>query len=124
MDIQMTITVSTETAAKVIELLNKAGGANPASIQTTPLQQPMQYSAPVQPNATIQAVSAPQTAPTATPIYTIGQLQTAIAPLLDAGKVTQIQQLVQSFGVNTLMDIPQERYGEFANGLRALGGVL
>ena len=38
MDIQMTITVSTETAAKVIELLNKAGGANPASIPETRIQ--------------------------------------------------------------------------------------
>lgn len=68
--------------------------------------------------------SVPTTATTAVPSYTIEQFQTAIAPLLDAGKVEQIQQLVQSFGVATLMDIPKERYGEFANGLRNIGGVI
>lgn len=63
-------------------------------------------------------------APTSVPLYSIEQFQSAIAPLLDAGKVSQVQQLVQSFGVATLMEIPKERYGEFANGLRNIGGVL
>lgn len=116
------------------------------SIATTPVPitqpTPMQntYTVPTAPIAPVTSTQAPiqqapvsapiahpiptQTAPTSVPNYTIEQLQTAIAPLLDAGKVQQIQALVQSFGVNTLMDIPQERYGEFANGLRALGGVL
>lgn len=101
--------------------------------QPTPMQNTYTVpTAPIVPVTFTQApVSAPiaqpiptQTAPTSVPNYTIEQLQTAIAPLLDAGKVQQIQSLVQSFGVNTLMDIPQERYGEFANGLRAVGGVL
>lgn len=69
-------------------------------------------------------VQTPVTAPTSVPSYSIEQFQTAIAPLLDAGKVAQVQQLVQSFGVATLMEIPKERYGEFANGLRSIGGVL
>lgn len=72
---------------------------------------------PVSTPATVQA-------PTSVPSYSIEQFQTAIAPLLDAGKVAQVQQLVQSFGVATLMEIPKERYGEFANGLRGIGGVL
>lgn len=86
------------------------------TVSTVPIQQPI---APVA--ASVQPVQAPvQSAPN----YTIEQLQTAIAPLLDAGKVGQIQALVQGFGVNTLMEIPPARYGEFANGLRNLGGVL
>lgn len=86
----------------------------------------MQVPTPPVPNATTAPAppSVPTTAPTAVPSYTIEQFQTAIAPLLDAGKVEQIQQLVQSFGVATLMDIPKERYGEFANGLRNIGGVI
>ena len=83
------------------------------------------------PVPTTVPTSAPTAMPNSVPVqpsnvpnYTIGQLQTAIAPLLDAGKVAQIQALVQSFGVATLMDIPPARYGEFANGLRNLGGVL
>ena len=82
----------------------------PYAPQTTPVTPTMRMSVP--------------TTPTSAPAYTIEQLQTAIAPLLDAGKVAQIQQLVQSFGVDTLMGIPKERYGEFANGLRNLGGVI
>lgn len=101
--------------------------------QTVPTVSPMQnsYTVPTAPVAPVMSVRPPTTqpipaptAPTSVPNYTIEQLQTAIAPLLDAGKIQQIQTLVQSFGVNTLMDIPQERYGEFANGLRNLGGVL
>lgn len=110
---------------------------NTAPVQPAPVQQPVapqfsaptqQYGAPVQqcaPPAQNTAPVQPQpAAPTAAPAYTIAQLQTACAPLMDAGKGPQLQQLVQSFGVATLMDIPQSRYGEFANGLRQLGGVL
>lgn len=86
-----------------------------APAQPIPTVQP-QYGAPINQLQT--------SAPVSIPAYTINQLQTAIVPLLDAGKVQQIQSLVQSFGVSTLMDIPKERYGEFANGLRGLGGVL
>ncbi len=92
------------------------------TVPTVQLNQPQVATAPPQ-----QPMSSPcvaPVAPTSVPAYTIEQLQTAIAPLLDAGKVQQIQQLVQNFGVATLMDVPKERYGEFANGLRSLGGVL
>lgn len=87
--------------------------------QTVPVTQiaPPAIQAPISTPAITQA-------PTSVPSYSIEQFQTAIAPLLDAGKVAQIQQLVQSFGVATLMEIPKERYGEFANGLRSIRGVL
>ncbi|MBQ8135753.1 MAG: hypothetical protein IJ192_15360 [Clostridia bacterium] len=81
---------------------------------------------PVVPTAPNPAAAAPITTPvpTAVPSYTIPQLQAAMGPLLDAGKAPQLQQLVQSFGVQTIMEIPPERYGEFANGIRSLGGAL
>lgn len=95
-------------------------------LQTVPTAMPMPMPVP-----TTAPTSVPTAVPNSVPVqasnvpnYTIEQLQTAIAPLLDAGKVAQIQALVQSFGVATLMDIPPARYGEFANGLRNLGGVL
>lgn len=95
----------------------------PMPVPTVPVQ-----TVPVAPTAplAVQQPSAPATiqAPTSVPSYSIEQFQTAIAPLLDAGKVSQVQQLVQSFGVSTLMEIPKERYSEFANGLRSIGGVL
>lgn len=100
----------------------------PAPVQVPTVQAPVVPTAvPVQVSTAQVPVVQPQITtpvPTTAPSYTIEQLQTAIAPLLDAGKVQQIQTLVQSFGVATLMEIPKERYGEFANGLRSLGGVL
>lgn len=132
MEITMTITVSAETAVKVAELLSKSGGVNSAPEVPTAFTAPaQQYSTPVQMSAVPQfsvpvqqAAPVQQTAPTAAPSYTLPQLQAACAPLMDAGKGAQLQQLVQSFGIASLMELPPERYGEFANGVRALGGVL
>lgn len=141
MNIKMTIEVSAETAVKVARLLSEGqavrtecavtqapvmtaptyNAPTTAAVQTTA---PQQYGQQAPTAAPVQNPPQPTAAPTSAVTYTIDQLQTAIAPLLDAGKVSQIQQLVQSFGVNTLMEIPQARYGEFANGLRQLGGVL
>lgn len=114
-----------QAPATTVPTTNTYASVNSAAptAHVAPVTPPMQYqqTAPVQ---TMQPNQAPVATPTSIPSYTIEQFQTAIAPLLDAGKVQQIQQLVQSFGVATLMDIPKERYGEFANGLRGLGGVL
>lgn len=137
MEITMTLTVSPTQAEQIAKLLQDTTASTtvvnsaPALPAAPPQTSPVAPAAPVavptpatQYAAPVAAPAAPATAPTAAPTYTIAQLQTALSPLLDAGKVGQIQQLVQSFGVNTLMEIPPARYGEFANGLRAMGGVL
>lgn len=124
MEITMTITVTAEQAEKVARLLHDmetAGNAIPQMRSSAPVQQTQPMP---QQNAPVQQTAPQPNAPTAAPAYTIAQLQTACAPLMDAGKGPQLQQLVQSFGVATLMDVPASRYGEFANGLRQLGGVL
>lgn len=145
--------ITAEGAMEVLKLIQK-NIAEPSmklepkkespAIPTAPVASTVMPSQTVPTNAVVPTampmpMPVPTTAPTSVPMatpnsvpvqasnvpsYTIEQLQTAIAPLLDAGKVTQIQALVQSFGVATLMDIPPARYGEFANGLRNLGGVL
>lgn len=114
-NVQTPVTVPTASTAQAMPMQNAY------TVPTAPAQPSIQQVSVSAPTA--QPMPAP-TAPTSVPSYTIEQLQTAIAPLLDVGKVQQIQALVQSFGVNTLMEIPQERYGEFANGLRNLGGAL
>lgn len=97
-----------------------------APVQTVPVQAPVNnavtQTAPTAPAQ--QAVPVQSVPTTSVPEYTLEQLQAAIAPLIDSGKIAQIQQLVKSFCVNTLIEIPKDRYGELANGLRALGGVL
>lgn len=102
-----------------------------APVQTVPVQAPVNNTvtqavptAPAQQAAPVQQVAPTAVPTTSVPEYTLEQLQAAIAPLMDSGKIAQIQQLVKSFGVNTLIEIPKDRYGELANGLRALGGVL
>lgn len=94
------------------------------AVASTAMPMPMPVPTTVPTSAPTAVPNSVPVQPSNVPNYTIEQLQTAIAPLLDAGKVAQIQALVQSFGVATLMDIPPARYGEFANGLRNLGGVL
>lgn len=83
--------------------------------------------APVQAPAAQPAPAAPaQTAVPAAParVYTLPELQAACAPLMDQGKLTELQQVVASFGVNSLLDIPEARYGELATKLRELGARL
>ncbi|PWJ14633.1 hypothetical protein [Ruminococcus flavefaciens] len=92
-------------------------GAPAYTAQPMPQQPPQ-----VQP----QTQAPPQVtgAPTSAPMYSIAQLQAACGPLADSGKLADLQKLIASFGVSSLAELPQARYGEFANGLRSLGGVL
>lgn len=140
--IEMTIKVTTETAWKIIDLLSaeeavSAHAATPTPAAPAPVPTP-QYAAPAPvpapapipqtavpaPVPVAAAAPSPAPVPTAVPAYTIAQLQTACAPLADAGKLAELQKLIASFGVSSLAELSPARYGEFANGLRALGGVL
>lgn len=56
--------------------------------------------------------------------YTLDELLAATAPLMDAGKIAELQGLMQRFGVPSMMDIPKEKYGELATALRELGARL
>ena len=56
--------------------------------------------------------------------YSLDELLTATAPLMDAGKIAELQALMQKYGVASLMEIPKERYGELATDLRALGARI
>lgn len=56
--------------------------------------------------------------------YTQAEILAACGPLMDAGKVPELTQIIQEFGVASMMEIPQERYGELAVKLRAMGAKL
>lgn len=84
---------------------------------------------PVQPVPTTQATpTAPPVNPvptaTATPTYTMEQLAVAATGLIDAGKMQDVQNTLVSLGAQTLMDLPQEKYGEFASAIKAMGAVI
>lgn len=104
-------------------------------VNTVPVQQPVQQQlvppAPVAPQPSIPVTApAPQPAPaavipTAAPKqYTLPELQAACGPLMDAGKMDELSAIIQAFGVTSLMDLPQDKYGELAVQLRALGARL
>lgn len=76
--------------------------------------------APVQPAP--QSGVVPTATVTAT--YTMEQLAVAMTGLIDAGKMQQVQSILSSFGVQTLMEVPQERYGELAGKMKECGAVM
>ncbi len=54
--------------------------------------------------------------------YTFDQLAVATANLASSGK--DVFPILGKFGINMLMDLPQERFGEFAAALREAGAVI
>lgn len=67
----------------------------------------------------------PTAAPTAQPaVYTLEQLSLAAAPLMDAGKTDALVALMQSFGVQALQQLPQEKYNDFAVAIRGMGAQI
>lgn len=97
-----------------------------ATTTTVPSTPPVQN---IQPVPTTQATpTAPPVNPvptaTATPTYTMEQLAVAATGLIDAGKMQDVQNTLASLGAQTLMDLPQEKYGEFASVIKAIGAVI
>lgn len=88
-----------------------------ASPAPAPTPEPAQ--APKAPEPPVAAVP---TAPAKD--YSLDELLTATAPLMDAGKISELQALMQKYGAASMMEIPKERYGELATDLRALGARL
>lgn len=73
----------------------------------------------------VQAPQAPQ-APVQTqiPTYTQQDLALAATQLMDSGKQQDVLNLIASFGVQALTQLPQEQFGNFATALRTLGAKI
>lgn len=98
-----------------------------AAVQVTPTQ--VAVTAPtvnVATDAPVQTVTAPVTAPVSQEVkkYTLPEIQAALAPLLDAGKAVELQQLMAQFGVQYLGEVPEDRYPELVNAIRGLGARI
>lgn len=98
---------------------------NAAPAHETPQHEVPQPAVPDKAKKEEPAKTAAQIVPTA-PVkeYTLDELLAATAPLMDAGKISELQALMQRFGVPSMMDIPKEKYGELATALRELGARL
>ena len=112
-------------ATKVTPVVQQAV-APTATTTTVPSTPPVQNVQPVPTTQTAQ--TAPTVSPvptaTATPTYSMEQLAVAATGLIDAGKMQDVQNTLVSLGAQTLMDLPQEKYGEFASAIKAMGAVI
>ena len=100
---------------------------NPEEIDSAPAPAAVQQLPVTPPSAA--PVSKPEPAPAAVPTaapkqYTLAEIQAACGPLMDAGKMNELAAVMQGMGVNSLMELPPEKYGELAVKLRALGARL
>lgn len=102
-----------------------------AAVQVTPTQAAI--TAPTVNVATdtpVQTVTAPVQTTVTAPVsqevkkYTLPEIQAALAPLLDAGKAVELQQLMTQFGVQYLGQVPEDRYPELVNAIRGLGARI
>ena len=115
--------------AKVTPAVQQAV-APTATTTTVPNTPPVQGVQPVPTTQTAQATqnTAPTVSPvptaTAAPTYSMEQLAVAATGLIDAGKMQDVQNTLAALGAQTLMDLPQEKYGEFASAIKAIGAVI
>lgn len=56
--------------------------------------------------------------------YSFPQLQKAAAELARSGKRDELKDIINSFGVPAITDIPENKYNEFALRIREAGGVI
>ena len=92
-----------------------------APVPPAPAAAPAAPTAPTQNAPTAPAAPA---VPTSVPSYTRDDLSRAAMTLMDKGMQTQLQQLIQSYGVNSLVELPQDQYGNFATALRGMGAQI
>lgn len=118
--------MAAETHPDMDAVAPKAEASAPApGVTASPAPAPTPTPAPAPepaPKAPEPPVSAVPTAPAKD--YSLDELLTATAPLMDAGKISELQALMQKYGVASMMEIPKERYGELATDLRALGARI
>lgn len=112
-------------AAKVAPAVQQAV-APTTTTTTVPSTPPVQDVHPVPTTQTAQAAPTVSPVPTATaaPTYSMEQLAVAATGLIDAGKMQDVQNTLAALGAQTLMDLPQEKYGEFASAIKAIGAVI
>lgn len=78
---------------------------------------------PVQ-QATPEQVAPATAVPTTSKTYSVEEITKAAISLMDKGKATDLQNLLQSHGISALPQLPAGEYGKFALELRELGAEI
>jgi hypothetical protein len=113
---QVTPAEAPAAPAPAVEKATPAPATEPITLESTPNTQEIPKATPDAPVAAVPVAPAKE--------YSLDELLTATAPLMDAGKIADLQALMQKYGVASMMEIPKEKYGELATDLRALGAKL
>lgn len=113
---QVTPAEAPAAPAPAVEKATPAPATEPITLESTPNTPEIPKATPDAPVAAVPVAPAKE--------YSLDELLTATAPLMDAGKIADLQALMQKYGVASMMEIPKEKYGELATDLRALGAKL
>lgn len=125
-----TTTVAMQPDSVYMAASNTAVQVTPTQVAVTAPTVNVATDTAVQSAAPVQTVTAPVQTPVTAPIsqevkkYTLPEIQAALAPLLDAGKAVELQQLMAQFGVQYLGQVPEDRYPELVNAIRGLGARI
>lgn len=113
---QVTPAEASAAPAPAVEKATPAPATEPITLESTPNTPEIPKATPDAPVAAVPVAPAKE--------YSLDELLTATAPLMDAGKIADLQALMQKYGVASMMEIPKEKYGELATDLRELGAEL
>lgn len=113
--------------APIVPYAAAATPATAAAASAAPAPSAPAPAAPAEPVPTAPTLAAPAAAvplATAPQQYTLAELQKAVMPLLDAGRMADLQQVLAKYGAQDLTKVPAEQYGALAADFRALGARL
>lgn len=113
--------ISTQNVSSVPTAVSQPTQPVQEAVPTQQTQVPVQT---VQQTVPVQTQPVQQAVPTTTKSYTLEDLQRASGALVQAGKIQQLQGLLQQFNSVSLAHLPQEQFGAFALKLRELGADI
>ena len=113
--------------APIVPHAAAAAPATAAAASAAPAPSAPAPAAPAEPVPTAPTLAAPAAAvplATASQQYTLAELQRAVMPLFDAGRMAELQQVLTKYGAQDLTKVPADQYGALAADFRALGARL
>lgn len=126
-DVSQTAPAIQTTASNFAETSTVQTVQTSAQSFTTPVST-MQTTQAIQTAQTVPAAAVPVSPTGAVPVnvpsYSMDDLTRAAMTLMDAGKQSDLQALLASFGVESLPQLPPEQYGAFATGMRGMGAKI
>jgi len=113
MSFSIQATTAHELASGIRQLAAIIGAAETDIAGDVQAAEPTPQSEPkAEPKAEPEPEPQPEPQPEPKPTASIEAVRLKLAELVQAGKQTEVKQLLESFGATKLSDVPPERYGE------------